>query len=151
MSNLVPENALSWVGSIHPFLQSTTFITRMDGDWLTRCLARNNLEHSKKKDLNEPWKAQRSNLFFEEKEPNLESEGSFATSIVMSLRCDNTAAISMLKERRIRYISIYAEACRQDVQQRMLTLTCVLTEHQLADPLLNQHQRWWTQSSTRGE
>ena len=62
---------------------------------------------------------------------------SFATSIVMSLRCDNTAAISMLEEPgwRTRYISIYAEAIRQEMQQRTLTLTYVSTEHQLADPL----------------
>ena len=62
---------------------------------------------------------------------------SFATSIVMSLRCDNTAAISMLEEPgwRTRCISIYAEAIRQEMQQRTLTLTYVSTEHQLADPL----------------
>ena len=62
---------------------------------------------------------------------------SFATSIVMSLRCDNTAAISMLEVPgwRTRYISIYAEAIRQEMQQRTLTLTYVSTEHQLADPL----------------
>ena len=65
------------------------------------------------------------------------NQESFATSIVMSLRCDNTAAISILEEPgwRTRYISIYAEAIRQEMQQRTLTLTHVSTEHQLADPL----------------
>ena len=59
---------------------------------------------------------------------------SFSTSFVMSLRCDNTAAISMLEEPgwRTRYISIYAEAIRQEMQQRTLRLTYVSTEHQLA-------------------
>ena len=33
------------------------------------------------------------------------------------------------------YISIYAEATRQEMQQRTLNLTYVSTEHQLADPL----------------
>ena len=54
---------------------------------------------------------------------------SFATSIVMSLRCDNTAAISMLEEPgwRTRYISIYAEAIRQEMQKRTYSHTCQLS------------------------
>ena len=58
----------------------------------------------------------------------------------MSLRCDNTAAISILEEPgwRTRCISISAEAIiRQEMQHRTLTLTHVSTEHQLADPLTN--------------
>ena len=55
----------------------------------------------------------------------------------MSLRCDNTAAIAMLEEPgwRTRYISIYAEAIRQEMLNNTLTLTYVSTDHQLADPL----------------
>ena len=57
--------------------------------------------------------------------------------MVMSLRCDNTAAIAMLEEPgwRTRYISIYGEAIRQEMLANNLTLTHVSTEFQLADPL----------------
>ena len=42
---------------------------------------------------------------------------SFATSIIMSLRCSSTAAISMLEEPgwRTRYISFHGEAARQEM------------------------------------
>ena len=62
---------------------------------------------------------------------------SFTSSMVMSLRCDNTAAIAMLEEPgwRTRYISIYGEAIRQEMLANNLTLTHVSTEFQLADPL----------------
>ena len=62
---------------------------------------------------------------------------SFTSSMVMSLRCDNTAAIAMLEEPgwRTRYISIYGEAIRQEMLSNNLTLTHVSTEFQLADPL----------------
>ena len=55
----------------------------------------------------------------------------------MTLRCDNTATISMLEEPgwRTRYVSIYGESIRQEMLQRKLTLTYVSTSHQLADPL----------------
>ena len=62
---------------------------------------------------------------------------SFSTSIVMSLRCDNTATIATLEEPgwRTRYISIYGEAARQEVLNRTMILTYVSTDCQLADPL----------------
>ena len=62
---------------------------------------------------------------------------SFTSSMVMSLRCDNTAAIAMLEEPgwRTRYVSIYGEAIRQEMLGETLTLTHVSTDHQLADPL----------------
>ena len=61
----------------------------------------------------------------------------FTSSMVMSLRCDNTAAIAVLEEPgwRTRYISIYGEAIRQEMLGDTLTLTHVSTDHQLADPL----------------
>ena len=57
--------------------------------------------------------------------------------MVMSLRCDNTAAIAMLKEPGwiTRHISIYAEAIRQEMLGDALILPHVSTDHQLADPL----------------
>ena len=57
--------------------------------------------------------------------------------MVMSWRCDNTAAIAMLEEPgwRTRHISIYAEAIRQEMLSSILTLTHVSTEFQLANPL----------------
>ena len=62
---------------------------------------------------------------------------SFTTLIVLSLRRDNTAAIAILEEPgwRTRYISIYAEAIRQEMLSKTLTLTYVSTDHQLADPV----------------
>ena len=55
----------------------------------------------------------------------------------MTIRCDNTAAISMLDEPgwRTRYISIYGEAARQELIKGTLMLTYVSTDHQLADPM----------------
>ena len=62
---------------------------------------------------------------------------SFATNVIMTLRCDNTAAIAMLEEPgwRTRYISIYGEAARQEMVNNTMTLTYVSTDKQLADPL----------------
>ena len=62
---------------------------------------------------------------------------SFTTSVILSLRCDNTAAISMLEEPgwRTRYISIHGEAARQEMINRSMVLTYVSTDRQLADPL----------------
>ena len=63
---------------------------------------------------------------------------SFTSSMVVSLQCDNTAAIAMLEEPaswRTRHISIFAEAIRQEMLGETLTLTHVSTDHQLADPL----------------
>ena len=62
---------------------------------------------------------------------------SFATSVIMSIRCDNTAAISMLDEPgwRTRYISIYGESARQELLNRTMVLTYVSTDRQLADPM----------------
>ena len=62
---------------------------------------------------------------------------SITTSVVMSLRCDNTAAIAMLDEPgwRTRYISIYGEAARQEMISRTMILTYVSTDRQQADPL----------------
>ena len=62
---------------------------------------------------------------------------SFTSSMVMSVRCDNAAAIAMLEKPgwRTRYVSIYGEAIRQEMLGDMLTLTHVSTGHQLADPL----------------
>ena len=62
---------------------------------------------------------------------------SFATNVTMTIRCDNTAAISMLDEPgwRTRYISIYGEAARQELIKGTLMLTYVSTDHQLADPM----------------
>ena len=62
---------------------------------------------------------------------------SFTSSMVMSLRCDNTAAIAMLEEPgwRTRYISIYGEAIRQEMLSNALALAHVSSEFQLADPL----------------
>ena len=62
---------------------------------------------------------------------------SFATSIIMGSRCDNTAAISMLDEPgwRTRYISIYGESARQELLNRTMVLTYVSTDRRLADPM----------------
>ena len=62
---------------------------------------------------------------------------SLSSALLMTLRCDNTATISMLEEPgwRTRYVSIYGESIRQEMLQRKLTLTYVSTSHQLADPL----------------
>ena len=62
---------------------------------------------------------------------------SFTTSVILSLRCDNNAAISMLEEPgwRTRYISIHGEAARQEMINRSMVLTYVSTDRQLADPL----------------
>ena len=62
---------------------------------------------------------------------------SLSANVTMTLRCDNTAAISMLEEPgwRTRYISIYGESVRQEMIQHSLVLTYVATDRQLADPL----------------
>ena len=62
---------------------------------------------------------------------------SFTTSVILSLGCDNTAAISMLEEPgwRTRYISIHGEAARQEMINQSMVLTYVSTDRQLADPL----------------
>ena len=62
---------------------------------------------------------------------------SFATNVIMTLRCDNTAAIPMLEEPgwRTRYISIYGESARQEMVNNTMILTYVPTDKQLADPL----------------
>ena len=62
---------------------------------------------------------------------------SCASSLTMSLRCDNTACVAMMEEPgwRTRYISIYGEAARQEILQRTMILTCVSSDRQLADPL----------------
>ena len=61
----------------------------------------------------------------------------FTSSLVMSLRCDNTACIAMLEEPgwRTRYISIYGESARQEMIKGTMILTYVSSEKQLADPL----------------
>ena len=61
---------------------------------------------------------------------------SFPSSMVMSFRCDNTA---VLEEPgwRARYISLDAEAIKQEMLGQILTLTHVSTDHQLADLLTN--------------
>ena len=57
--------------------------------------------------------------------------------MVMSLQCDNTPAIAVIEEPgwRTRYISMYAEAVRQEMLGHTLTLTHVSTDHQVADRL----------------
>ena len=62
---------------------------------------------------------------------------SLSSALLTTLRCDNTATISMLEEPgwRTRYVSIYGESIRQEMLQRKLTLTYVSTSHQLADLL----------------
>ena len=62
---------------------------------------------------------------------------SFTTSVILSLRCDNTAAISMLEEPgwRTRCIYIHGEAARQEMINRSMVLTYVSTDRQLAYPL----------------
>ena len=62
---------------------------------------------------------------------------SFTSSLLMSLRCDNTACVAMMDEPgwRTRYISIYGEAARQEILQGTMILTYVSSDRQLADPL----------------
>ena len=62
---------------------------------------------------------------------------SFTSSLIMSLRCDNTACIAMMDEPgwRTRYISICGEAARQEILQGTMILTYVSSDRQLADPL----------------
>ena len=62
---------------------------------------------------------------------------SFTSSVILALRCDNAAAISMLEEPgwRTRYISIHGEAARQEMISRSMVLTYVSTDRQLANPL----------------
>ena len=59
------------------------------------------------------------------------------TDLLLSLRCDNKATIAMLEEPswRTRYLSIYGESLRSEMEDRTCLLTYVSTELQLADPL----------------
>ena len=57
--------------------------------------------------------------------------------VILTMRCDNTATISMLDQPtwRTRYISIHGESLRQEMEAKNIALTYVGTELQLADPL----------------
>ena len=62
---------------------------------------------------------------------------SLADDILLNLRCDNQATIAMLDNPtwRTRYLNIYGETIRQEVQKQAIILTYVSTEKQLADAL----------------
>ena len=57
--------------------------------------------------------------------------------VILNLRSDNTAAITMLDNPswRTRYISIYGEVIRQEAAEKRVVVTYVNTDYQLADIL----------------
>ena len=62
---------------------------------------------------------------------------SLAEDILLNLRCDNQATRAMLDNPswRTRYLSIYGESIRQELQNQTVILTYVSTDKQLADAL----------------